>query len=363
MMHAGIAGAGLVGRLLALRLLEAGWKVSLFDRDYKNGEDSCAQTAGGMIALVAELEKSPLAVFDYGLYSLKRWPTLIESLSAPVYYSQHGSIVTAHPQDEPEFQCYIDTIKSKLNKKEYYQELTQEALLTLEPELTKFTKAYYFPFEAQIDNQQLMKVLRMTLDAKNVAWYPRTTVQNIKPNEIMTQNETHRFDLVCDCRGLGAQSNWTDLRGVRGEVIWLHAPDVHLSRPIRMLHPRYSVYIVPRPGEIYIVGASEIESHDLSSISVRSNMELLSAAISLHSGFLEARILKTASHCRPAFPDHLPRIQYEKGFIAINGLYRHGFLLAPALIDQAMNLLEQEKEDAKHLFKWPNTNDITEPLA
>ena len=53
-------------------------------------------------------------------------------------------------------------------------------------------------------------------------------------------------DIVVDCRGLAARDALPDLRGVRGEMIVVRSPDVSLSRPVRMLHPRMPLYIVPR---------------------------------------------------------------------------------------------------------------------
>ena len=139
-----------------------------------------------------------------------------------------------------------------------------------------------------------------------------------------------------DCTGYQARVHFPDLRGVRGESIYLHAPDVRITRPIRLLTPRYPVYIVPLPDNIYIVGASEIESEDESPISVRSSLELLTAVYSLHPGFAEARILETCVGIRPALPSNLPQVKTKPGLTAINGLYRHGFLLLPAMIDDAI---------------------------
>ena len=38
---------------------------------------------------------------------------------------------------------------------------------------------------------------------------------------------------------------WVDV--VYGEVIRIHAPEVTLTRPTRLLHPRYPIYIAPNP--------------------------------------------------------------------------------------------------------------------
>jgi glycine oxidase len=140
---------------------------------------------------------------------------------------------------------------------------------------------------------------------------------------------------------LGARPDWQNLRGVRGEVIRLHAPEVSLTRPVRLIHPRYPLYIAPKQGHVFVVGATEIESDDMSPASVRSTLELLSAAYAVHSGFAEARILEIATQCRPALPDNLPSIRrLGERNIQVNGLYRHGFLVAPALLDVVMELVQ-----------------------
>lgn len=169
---------------------------------------------------------------------------------------------------------------------------------------------------------------------------------------IISSSRSYQFDWVFDCRGLGAQSVFSDLRPVRGELIALHAPDVHLNRPIRLLHPRYSLYIVPRPGDIYLIGASEIEAEDYSPISVRTTLELLTAAYYVHPGFIEARLINTVTHCRPTLSTHLPRIQYEDGLVSINGLYRHGYLIAPALAEEVLRGINTQCQRLDYPTIW-----------
>jgi glycine oxidase len=157
----------------------------------------------------------------------------------------------------------------------------------------------------------------------------------------------HRFDVVFDVRGLGARSSpsasdevagfTAGLRGVRGEILWLHAPGVTLRRPLRLLHPRWRVYLVPRPGDIVVVGASELESEDRSPISVRTLLGLLSAAHSVVPELAEARLVHTETNLRPALPDNLPHVEQRPGLTRINGLFRHGWLIAPALVEDALH--------------------------
>ena len=129
---------------------------------------------------------------------------------------------------------------------------------------------------------------------------------------------------MIDCTGLAARGVLTDLRGVKGEMLLLRLRNMSLSRPIRVLHPRVPVYIVPRGDGLFMVGATTIESEESTRISARSMLELLSAAYALHPAFGEAEIVEIGTGVRPAFPDNLPRIRRRDGVLHVNGLYRHG---------------------------------------
>jgi glycine oxidase len=65
----------------------------------------------------------------------------------------------------------------------------------------------------------------------------------------------------------------------------------------------------------------------------------------VHPAFGEARIVEFGSALRPAFPDNLPRIAIKDRRIAVNGLYRHGFLVAPALAELALAYVEHGQID------------------
>ncbi|HMA07594.1 MAG TPA: FAD-dependent oxidoreductase, partial [Ramlibacter sp.] len=150
--------------------------------------------------------------------------------------------------------------------------------------------------------------------------------------------ESDRETIVIDCRGLSARHRLPDLRGVRGERLLIKSEDVRLSRPVRLLHPRHRVYLVPRPGDVVLVGASEIESEDRSAVSLRSAVELMAAAHSVMPALAEARIVRLDANLRPALPDNGPRVDVTPGRVRINGLFRHGWLIAPALVEHALRM-------------------------
>ena len=336
-MNIGIAGIGLVGRVLALNLLRQGHTLTLFDEDAAYGDKAAGMTAAGMLAVFAELESAESVIFEHGNRSIALWPDLLEQVDVSDAYQQKGSIITAHPQDYNELDHFIETLKSKVPEASEIKLLDRRELTQLEPDLAQHAKAFFIPQEGQVDAQRFMQASSYYLMRHDkVKWHQNTKVSDISHGGIVIEKKVHHFDWVFDTRGLGANEQVENLRGVRGEVLWLDAPEVNITRPTRMLHPRYKIYIVPRENNRYVIGATEIESEDKSPVSVRSSLELLSAVYSMHSGFGEARIVKMLTNCRPTLKDNLPNIEHSEKTTRINGLYRHGYLLAPAIVEKAL---------------------------
>jgi len=300
------------------------------------------------LAPLAESAITEDNVVRMGVHSLSRWPTLLSELSSPVFFQQNGTLILWHRQDASDAERFIKHLERNSANNAMLsspEKVDGERLRSLEPSISeRFHQALYLPNEGQLDNRQLLSALATELDILKVRCHWNSPVD---PELLREQN---KYDWVIDCRGLGAKAAWgqnakdansNPLRGIRGEVIRLHAPEVKLQRPTRLIHPRYPIYIAPKENDVYVVGATEIESEDLSEMSLRSAMELLSAIYTIHSGFAEARILEMATQCRPTLKDNLPEIRItQPGLMLINGLYRHGFMISPAILDCALEILE-----------------------
>lgn len=346
-MKIGICGAGIMGRLAAWQLLKDGHQVTLFDKDHIESGSAASYSAAGMLSPYSEAEATEPLVFQLGVASLALWSTVIKELKADVHYHQGGTLVVAHRQDRGDFSRFSNIIRQRLKTDAgVYEHLTQAQLAELEPELVpQFQQAMYMPDEAWLCCCCLMPALADALRAKKARWYSGTEVLAAKPRQVVVKTRngerSHDFDYVIDCRGLGAKQQLPQLRGVRGELLWLRAPEVNINRLVRLMHPRYRLYIVPRRDDLYLVGATQIESEDRGEITVRSTLELLSAAYSVHPGFAEARIIKSEVNLRPALPDNQPRIIQQAGLLQVNGLFRHGYLMAPAIAKEVAAIIAQ----------------------
>lgn len=343
-----IAGAGLIGRMLALLLVERGHHVTLFDRDPIESGRAAAWTGAGMLAPWAELESADRGVFELGVRSLGLWPTMADRLGREaIDYQEGGSLLVAHGGDRAEYRRCFGQLTSRLGDDQHdsLRTLDRDGLRQLEPDLAgNFNEGLWLPGEAWVDGQRLMTRLAEVLVSKGVVWHSDTVVQSVESETVVTAGENWHFDTVVDSRGIGGGQSFADLRGVRGELLWLDAPEVRLTRPVRLMHPRYRLYMVPRRDGRYVLGATQIESDDAGPVTVRSALELLSAAYSLHPGFAEARVVHTDANLRPALDDNLPRIVLGEGVVRINGLFRHGFLLAPLVVQEAVDCIEGKFE-------------------
>ncbi|MDO5692812.1 MAG: FAD-dependent oxidoreductase [Pseudomonadota bacterium] len=354
----GIAGAGLLGRLLAWQLSRAGHRVTVFDPATSAQPVARSQapdpyvptaaafTAAGMLSPLSELDNAEPAVAALGWRSLALWPRIAAALPGGPPVTVGGSLLVAHRADLGAAQRVLGRLQAATATPEWraaspaegVQPLDAAALRALEPSIQGPSHAWLLPGEGFIDTVAMMAALLE--GAERADWHWGQTVLAVDAGEgggtlRLADGRVLAFDAVIDVRGVGAKPD-LPARGVRGEVIWLDCPGHGLTRPVRLLHPRHRVYIVPRTARDVLVGASEIESEDRSPVSLRSATELMAAAHSVVPALAEARILKLDVNLRPALPDNNPLIEWQGRKLTINGLFRHGWLLAPALLEQAL---------------------------
>ena len=325
-MKIGVVGAGLVGRFLSWRLANAGEKVDVFEKSSRSQHSSAAHVAASMLAPCSERIESSQAIWDLGINSLNSWKKILGQMQVP--HGMDGSVVVSHASEHKLLQKFQSVLKNRYGIQDI-QTLNRKELEKLEPGLSRsFQYGVFLPTEGWLDNRILLAQLE-----DSPARFCYDTPKN--PEELRSD-----YEVVIDCRGVAAMVDDPDLRAVRGEVIRVHAPDVDLMRPIRLMHPKYQIYICPRQAHEYVIGATQIESSSTADPTVQSVLELLSAAYSVHSGFAEAEIIELASGLRAAYPDNEPRIQWRGSVLRVNGLYRHGYLIAPALSEQVISEVE-----------------------
>lgn len=326
-MRVTIVGAGVAGLVAGVELAERGLEVEVLERAERVGPSACSWAAGGMLAPWCERENAEAVVASLGEHALGWWPRHIPGVA------MNGTLVVAQRRDAAELTRFA-------SRTDHFERIDASRIAALEPDLAgRFDQALFFAGEGHLDPRLALAALVERFTA--LGGVLRLGAE-VAPGDA-------GGDVVLDCRGFAARTEVQGLRGVRGEMLLVRTRDVTLSRPVRLLHPRIPLYVVPRADGVFMVGATMIESASKAAVTARSAVELLNGAYALHPAFGEAEVLEMRADVRPAFADNLPRVTRDGRILRLNGLYRHGFLLSPALAREAADrvsdlILENDDE-------------------
>lgn len=326
-LNIAVAGAGVMGLSVAHALRQ--YNVTVFDGGKEN---SASAMAGGMLAPWSEVEHLPENFMAAAQHGISLWEKILPEKN--VEFHRNGSLIVAHRDDE----YILGRLAAKLTQQKI---ISAEKIAAIEPSLgNRFASGIFIEQEAYTNPQQALAALTSSVS--------KFVSENADIETLQKQ-----FDYVIDCRGFAAAKEDKDLRGVKGEIVIVRNEGFSLSRPVRLAHPRYPLYIVPRPDNVFMIGATLLESAD-NAVTVKSALELLSAAFSLHPSFAEAEIIDIRAGIRPAYSDNLPRITVNDNIIRCNGLFRHGFLLAPVMAECVADLVDGRQNNFISLFRSEN---------
>ena len=336
-----VIGAGITGLWQAWFLARAGHNVTLIEASPETAPFSASASilAGAMLAPFCEAETAEPVVHELGVKAMAIW---LEQFPEIV---KKGSLVVAHHRDQAELIRFARLTSG-------HKSIDRKELRVLEPALAaRFSTGLYFPQEAHMEPDAIMSLLlarcrRLGVDIR----FGQPWQDDGRNTDLADTN----YDYIFDCRGMAAREDLPDLRAVRGERVIVRSAEITLNRPVRLLHPRHPLYVVPWPetnalaarsrkhddGQLFMIGSTLLESDDDSAMTVRSALEMLGMAYALLPAFGEAEIIDMAAGIRPAFPDNIPKIVRRGRHIHVNGMYRHGFLLAPELARQASEFID-----------------------
>ena len=306
-----VVGAGVAGLCVATEIVARGGAVRLVDRGGGPGPHGCSWWAGGMLAPFCEGERAEEPVVRLGRIAADWWERHAGGVT------RAGTLVVALGRDRSELDRFA-------RRAQAHETIGPERIGELEPDLAgRFGRALFFPGEAHLDPRRALASLAERLAARGVVVevgespgggapppHPspargETCAQSLaaEPNGLAAPHSspwegqavvaiecdmppppswgrvgegvaTPGAATVVDCRGLAARDALRDLRGVKGEMVVLRCPEVRLSRPVRLLHPRMPLYIVPRGDGVYMLGATVIETDERDRVTARSLLEL-----------------------------------------------------------------------------------------
>lgn len=324
-----IVGAGPMGLVTALMCAKAGVKVAVYERQ-GDFSASPAWNGTGVIAPDCEADSADATIVDLGRRSLELWPTLVSGLTIS------GALVLGNrrmPSALDDYSAFV------LN----YDWVDEEKIAALEPSLAGiYGRGMYFPQAAHADPRVIFAGLREALEAAGV---------RIRFDWIGTLDSLTAARIV-DTRGLGARDRFPELRAVTAELAMVRSHKIELNRPIRLLHNRHALYVTPRGQGLFAVGATTIDD-SRSGVSVRSAGELMMHAVSLLPAFADAEVVELRSGQMPVLMNGVPKVAVGDRVIAVNGLYRYGWMVAPAIAEDLVRVIYTQATKVIHAAKPP----------
>ncbi len=336
----GIAGAGVLGRMLALAFHRRGWDVTLFDRGSRKGVTEPAPSTG-LIDPYLSLNRATQVVAQLGEYATEQWPAWIETLPAPVHFLENGALVVAHPRDLALLDARMETLAGLAPLDDIVTECAAADVAQLEPTLAgRFARGLFFPLEQHLDPCSLLSALAAAIDAAGIPWHEHEPVEQVEPRCIIRASGRSPFTWVIDARGRTTDALASDLRMHRHERVRVHAPGVALNRPVRIMHPTHTITVVPHADHRYVIGSIVSEGDPQAPVTARALLELLSAAYTVHPAFGEATVLAASSVPVPGLPGGMPRLVPHQGLLSVQGAAVHPWCVIPALVDIAAAFID-----------------------
>src|SRR5262249_40040811 len=211
------------------RAAQAGAAVTLDAQSAVGLTVATSHWAGGMLAPFGESESADPVISRLGLRSLDLWRQQLPDTPF------NGSLVVAHARERSDFERFARMTTD-------HRRLDAAALAALEPSLEgRFREALFFPAEGHVEPRRVLPQLHAKIIAAG---------GTIHFNSDVTPSDLD--GLVIDCRGLFARDVQPSLRGVKGEMILIESSEVMLSRPVRLIHPRWPLYVIPRENNLFM---------------------------------------------------------------------------------------------------------------
>ncbi|MBF0614608.1 MAG: glycine oxidase ThiO [Magnetococcales bacterium] len=333
-----IIGAGVMGCACALRLVEAGFAVTLLEKSLPGAESSAA--AAGILGAQSEVS-GPGPFFELCLASRERFREYARELwdltGISIGYEDSGVMEVA--LDPAEGRLAAARAEWMLARGLRVELLDREQARQLEPALTEqMIGASYFPDDHQVDPVALSAALAAA--AARLGAVFRTgervralLVENNGIQGVLTDAGPLHAERVVVAGGAwsgelpGLPPLRTTIKPVAGQIIQVE------SRPPRLRHVVYGYkgYIVPRADGRVVMGSTLEDRGFDKAVTLGGLQRVATMANAMVPVLAEMRFVQAWSGLRPATADGLPVLGASSvvGLYVAAGHYRNGILLTP----------------------------------
>lgn len=350
-----VVGTGLAPKFIVLDLLKKGCNVTFFDCDKTCSiNDKNTNLSFGKIDVFSQMEHLPPLIFKLGYLSHDKWKENLDFLGGGFYYQDNGSLVVTSQKSHGEFTQLVKRINDFNLPKSKAEIIESKDLKTIEEGLNgSFERGVYFRDGLQVNDEELMSVLNITLKNMGVNWKSGITVEEIKQKNVYyrpviggSQYWREEFDWVLEFHNYLNDSDTVKKSQI--ELIELYAPGVKLKRSLRYTRFNFPMFILPTSKDKYLIEAYFEDKSPVDNVSVRSFLELLSSACQIDPCFSQAIVTKTDVKFTPNLSESIPKASFANNHFILEGIGRYGFLIIPQL--SAMISLMIEKDEISDDF-------------
>lgn len=342
-----IIGGGIVGLLAARSLLAEGWRVVLYEKGSLAAESSWA--GGGIL--------SPLYPWRYAdavsvlmRRSQRVYPVLCEQVrlasGIDPEWTRSGLLTLG-----------IDDAATALSWAERYRVdvlgIGRDEARKLEPALaTDLVGGLWFPGVAQVRNPRFTKAIIREITINGAELLENEEVMSISRSSggmtVVSDRGAAEYDKVLLAagawsgeflKGLGVK---LQVEPVRGQMLVFRAePDV-----LRRMVLFDNRYLIPRRDGHVLVGSTLETVGFNKAVTPQAHDELAAYAHRVVPALADAPVEKQWAGLRPGSPQGIPFISTVPDFpdvVVCAGHFRNGFVLGPASVELALDLLLERK--------------------
>ncbi len=354
-----IIGGGLMALTIAWELQQKGASVTVLGQNFAA---AAGHAAAGMLAPQAEGLR-PGAMLDLCLRSRSLYPAWAAKLEMAtgnsVGYWPCGILVPTYADRHDLDHAIADW--------QTYDDLNQ-----VQPGLSQTVQGgWWFPQDAQVDNQCLMRTLLAAVRMAGVEVREGITVQRLRATptagreqimHLATSAGTWRADHYVLATGAWSQQLLpVPVTPRKGQMLALRWPQFDAASmaiaelPLQRVLFGEGIYVVPRQDGRIILGATSEDVGFAPGNTASGIHQLLTNALQLFPALAQCELLETWWGYRPATPDELPALgesPYHNLTLA-TGHYRNGVLLAPITGQIIADwIVSQQSDQLLPAFHW-----------
>ena len=346
-----IMGGGAIGLATAIALALRGVQVTVLNRDFA---EAAVQAAAGMLAPQAEgITAGPmleLCLRSRNLYP--DWTRKLESLTG--MDTGYWSCGILAPQYALDGSPSTDTAMPEVDPFRHW--LDQSGIHQQQPGLTDEVQGgWWYPADAQVDNQALSRVLWATAQEVGVTLREGVTVTALeRQGDRLTHLQTTAGDWQAQTYILATGAWSQDLlpipvRPRKGQMLSVRAHRCGNGppQPLRQVLFGTDIYVVPRRNGRIVLGATSEDVGFARHNTPAGVQSLLTAAMRLYPPLQDLVMEDAWWGFRPATPDEWPILGHSPydNLILATGHYRNGILLAPITAELIAELVDGQRSD------------------